>query len=515
MYTCMYISNSEHTTLMHLFVAAQSDEDGFPDYWDEDYNEQWYQDQVKKLGLDIDDEKAPEDTNNFNDYDNIANVGNPEKNQDEMDKKVEEEIQEFQENFNENDAIVDYQYEDNRSEQSEKVGNDETAEKAQPIRDDDDANNENDEYDEYGVDVNADADLPPVQEDNEKDAEVSKDDDIVPLPMPPQSSDEVKQIMEETKTILEGEEGNSNDFAEDEAKEDENIDDAIKNIFEETEKILEETDNRFDEESDKSQQIDTPVKEEVDINTEDEVEKKIDENLSNTIVSEDEDTVDKVYEDLNDDLNSLFETLDKLTKSVNEDDVVEKDQVDYAVNSDESLDEVADYENIFDSNLSDLFGEHSKQLEENNGEKTDNNNEDDIKTALPEEPSQTINEEEPVNSDDEEETETKPVKSMSIDELTNDQFDQLMKDFEIQHSDAFDAVPNVDHIVNEIKLEYGETKVITTENYPAGYPTNRIVDWIVTGEGVGIEFNVTDFAVNSALGDYLMVKPGMIVILNF
>ncbi|XP_073961085.1 uncharacterized protein isoform X2 [Choristoneura fumiferana] len=489
-------------------VSAQSDEDDVPDYWDGDYNEQWYQDQLEKLGLNNDDDKAPEDTNNFNDYDNIANVGNQEKKQDEMDKKVEEEIQEFQENFNENDAINDYQYEDNRSEQSEKVGDDEADDKAQPIRDDDDANNKNDEYDEYGLNVKDDVDLPPAQKDDEKDVEISKDDDVVPLPIPPQYSDEVKQIMEETKAILDEEEEKPNDFAEDDVKEDENIDDEIKNIFQETEKILEQTDNKFDEESDKSQQIDSPVKEEADFNIDDDAEKKIDENLNDNIVSEDEDTVDKVYEDLNDDLSSLFETLDKLTKSVNEDDKVEQDLVDYAVNSDESLDEAADYENVLDSNLSDLFSEHSKQLEEKVAEKSDINDEDDIETMPAEEPQEAINKIESVNTSNENEGEKELIKSVSVDDLTNDQLDQLMKDFEVQHSDAFDAVPNVDHFVNKIKLQYGKTKVITSENYPAGYPTNRIVDWIITGEGVGIEFNVTDFAVNSALGDYLMVKPG-------
>lgn len=103
------------------------------------------------------------------------------------------------------------------------------------------------------------------------------------------------------------------------------------------------------------------------------------------------------------------------------------------------------------------------------------------------------------------------IRQKMVDDLTSSELDDLMKQFAIFHSEDLD-VHSEDFSKNtapiHIKLSVDEPIVVTSPNYPDPYPTNNIIDWICEGEGMGIELNVTDFAVNGALGDYVLVKPG-------
>ncbi|XP_063391413.1 uncharacterized protein LOC134676955 isoform X2 [Cydia fagiglandana] len=537
--------------LCALVVGASAQSDESAGDWDDDwkeYDDEWFKTRLAQLGIYNDEQKGSAEGSDFD-----ASVA-IEREHDEIDKIVQEDIKKYQklEDEAEDDGkINDYQFEDNRSEQSKELSDDanpirdsdddqyvkshlerenDYEDKAEPIHDNGDAkdqdfnsnlerendnksiaeliseiDDENDEdvshsksendYDDYAL-YGGD-DLEANLSDNEDlqipEPKYSKDDNIIPLP-PPESIEEINRIMEEAKTIIKQEEEKPNNFAVDGKIVKVNSNE-LNNIIRETNAILEESQrpNDFAENETKEKNLD--------------------------FVGDDEDdTVDKVYEDLNEDLDKLFETFDKLTKSDSKEDEKPKAaDVDYAVNSDEKLDDKSDYENIFDSNLSDLFEQHSADdtLAKIEAKGSENDDDESIKFAAEQKKSEELfMEDVPYINDallSDDKNDEKPNKSVNVDELSDDQLVKLMKDFEIQHSDVFDVdALSDDHVVNEITLEYGETKVITSENYPAGYPTNRVVDWIVTGKGQGIELNVTDLAVNSALGDYLMVKPGQV-----
>ncbi|XP_061705037.1 uncharacterized protein LOC133516236 isoform X2 [Cydia pomonella] len=573
-------------------ASAQSDESvgDWDDDWKE-YDDEWFRTRLAQLGIYNNEQKGSAEDSDFD-----ASVA-IEREQDEIDKKVQEDIKKYEVEAEDEGKINDYQFEDNRSEQSKELNDDaepirdtddrndqnvkshlenenDYEDKAEPIHDNDDGNNqdfnshlesENDseervepirdidnndvshsesenDYDDYALYVGDDleANVSENEDFQIPEPKFSKNDNIVPLP-PPESIEEINRIMEEAQAIIKQEEEKPNDFAVDDEIPKENSKE-LNEIVKETNAILEESlrpndfaddetkkkkndfvaDNEkedWDEMPNNSQdtfgkeevisnvnQIDIPSKEEVN-----------DDNSS--VKTEDDDTVNKVYEDLNKDLDKLFKTLDELSKSDNqEDEKLKLADVDYAVNSDETLDDKSDYENVFDSNLSDIFAQHSEAKEDDTlakieAEDSENDNNKQFKYVNEQKKSvELVLEEVPYINDallSDDKNDEKLIKSVNVDELSDDQLVQLMKNFEIQHSDVFDVEAlSDDHVVNEISLEYGETKVITSENYPAGYPTNRVVDWIVTGKGQGIELNVTDLAVNSALGDYVMVKPG-------
>ncbi|XP_063633498.1 uncharacterized protein LOC134804384 isoform X2 [Cydia splendana] len=570
--------------LCALVVGASAQSDESAGDWDDDwkeYDDEWFKTRLAQLGIYNDEQKGSAEDSDFDDSVAI------EREHDEIDKIVQEDIKKYQKLDDEAEdegKINDYQFEDNRSEQSKELKDD-----ANPIRDSDDGNNkyikshlesendyedraepirdngdgkdqdfnshldsENDnksiaelisdiddgndedvsqsksenDYDDYAL-YGGD-DLEANLSDNEDlqipEPKYSKDDSIVPLP-PPESIEEINRIMEEAQTIIKQEEEKPNDFAVDDKIAEVNSNE-LNNIIKETNAILEESlrPNDFAENETKEKNLDfvgdNEKQEEVENVNQINIASKeeVNDTDSSFKAEEDDDTVDNVYEDLNEDLDKLFETLDKLTKSDSkEDEKLKPADVDYAVNSDEKLDDKSDYENIFDSNLSDLFAQHSEDdtLAKIEAKGSENDDDEPIKFAAEQKKSEELFlEEVPYINDallSDDKNDEKPNKSVNVDELSDDQLVKLMKDFEIQHSDVFDVVAlSDDHVVNEITLEYGETKVITSENYPAGYPTNRVVDWIVTGKGQGIELNVTDLAVNSALGDYLMVKPGQV-----
>ncbi|XP_047996691.1 protein PFC0760c-like [Leguminivora glycinivorella] len=544
--------------LCALIVGASAQSDESAGDWDDDwkeYDDEWFKTRLAQLGIYNDEQKEFAEDSVID-----ASVA-IEREQDEIDKIVQEDIKKYQDVAEDEGKLNDYQFEDNRSEQSKDINNDaernqkshlesenDYEDKAEPIhdnsdgkeqyfknylvsendyediavpnRDVDNGNNEDvsqsesdNDYDDYALYVGDDLEenVPENEDLQIPEPKFSKDDDMIPLPSP-ESNEQIKRIMDETQAIIKKEEEKHNDFALDDEIVEENSNE-LNDIVKETNNILEENlkPNDFAEDETNKDNFDFSAdKERVqEINDGDFIAKPEDNN---------DDTLDNAYEDLNKDLDKLFETLDKLSNSKSEeDDKVKPADVDYAVNYDESLHNISDYETIFDSNLSDLFEQHSKSKEDVNLVNIENKNEN-IEEKLIEDgndekkSSEQVLEEVPYINDallSDDKNEEKPVKSVNVDELSDNQLVQLMKDFEVQHSDVFDVDALSDnHIVNELTLEYGETKVITSENYPAGYPTNRVVDWIVTAKGQGIELNVTDLAMNSALGDYLMVKPG-------
>lgn len=110
-----------------------------------------------------------------------------------------------------------------------------------------------------------------------------------------------------------------------------------------------------------------------------------------------------------------------------------------------------------------------------------------------------------------------PVKSIDAGDLSPAQYNDLMAQFQEVHKNEFDTQSEdfSTHVAPiHMSLRVDEPQEITSPNYPGNYPTNNIVDWIFDGEGIGIEFNITDFAVNGVLGDYLLVKPGELNLQN-
>ncbi|XP_022126954.2 uncharacterized protein LOC111001376 isoform X2 [Pieris rapae] len=68
------------------------------------------------------------------------------------------------------------------------------------------------------------------------------------------------------------------------------------------------------------------------------------------------------------------------------------------------------------------------------------------------------------------------------------------------HSEATNTV--------QIHLNVNDNSIVCSPNYPNFYPTNQITDYVITGVGQGIEMNITDFSVNSFVGDYVLIIPG-------
>lgn len=99
-----------------------------------------------------------------------------------------------------------------------------------------------------------------------------------------------------------------------------------------------------------------------------------------------------------------------------------------------------------------------------------------------------------------------------VEDLNSSELEDLVSQFSILHgedlnvhSKAFEK--NV--VPVHITLKVDEPTVVTSPNYPSPYPTNNIVDWILEGPGKGVELNITNFMLNGALGDYLIIKPGI------
>lgn len=421
-----------------------------------------------------------------------------------------------------------------------------------------------------------------------KEGENDKDNlDNLPLPIP-NAEDLNNNILDATKTIQ---------------KDVDNLDLVPDNVKQNIEDIVDETKKLLEEDSSLNKDISEHKEEEL----EDEISKLADaidkaEDELEEFEDANEDTVDGAMDDLNADLDKLFDTLDILRDGVEDSAAKGKEKLDKLFGSDEN--ELANennsngnddenYENIGDSNLSQIFAKikstTSLDMDENEDEREDNaaNEEldDVIKDILEEEneinsSAQKIvndNDKEPnsendvesmqddddskpklmylkdallvgdskeddslveqfdiddlalndkgdeilddfkesdnidkMADDDENQKQSKPDESKHstkmVDELTSDELEDLMDQFKIVHSDIFEVKSESSPI--HVKLSVNEPVIITSPNYPNPYPTNNIIDWLFEGEGTGIELIIEDFAVNGALGDYLLVKPG-------
>ncbi|CAH2057900.1 unnamed protein product, partial [Iphiclides podalirius] len=100
--------------------------------------------------------------------------------------------------------------------------------------------------------------------------------------------------------------------------------------------------------------------------------------------------------------------------------------------------------------------------------------------------------------------------TVDYDHLSASEYERIMDVFESKHSGDFNFTSeDFDKHIAPVHMTINDQPVVVTSpNYPNNYPTNNIVDWIFQGDGEGIELNITDFAVNGHLGDYLLVKPG-------
>ncbi|XP_013194779.1 probable serine/threonine-protein kinase kinX isoform X2 [Amyelois transitella] len=402
----------------------------------------------------------------------------------------------------------------------------------------------------------------------------------------------------------------------------------MQGIIDETRQILEDTSNNFDENNDnKDEQKDIaeePVKDQLDASQD-----KL--NEEEAIVNDNVDSVDKVYEDLNADLDKLLETWKKLSVENNDeesaenvesnneqalpeepnadddigrdhveigDEVKEKNDFDYEGES--RILAVRDdyYESILDKDLSDLFKEFEDDYgnvkadqkddveseesapilyvndaldadhEQNNQEENvelksadledaqietdplygnleknneqinvelksadvedaqietdplddnlDDNNEQanvEFKSAdledSPIETEQRAKIENSVDNPKVEEPDSVAEEKFTkyVAQLTSSELDELSRQFVMIHKEEMKL--DADETPIHITLTADEPVVITSPNYPSAYPTDATtIDWILEGLGTGVEVNITDLEINSAMGHYLMLKPG-------
>ncbi|CAG5006685.1 unnamed protein product [Parnassius apollo] len=534
--------------------AVQIDEDSsFPDYWQDDY--EWYSGELEKLGiLDTEVKSSKELKTEGKTTLEIQNIDQ------ENDRKVAEEIEKYR---NDNEAqithknvesennLLDYQFEDNRSEvddNDEKEDTDLTEDKAKEFE------SIEDELQSIGELAEDIADLNRIKESLQDDKEVKTDlsnkkNDQDTSNLDPESIDNTfdidtdditaskensnknkttdnEEVFLETEKILKDDE--NEDFLEMQSlpKDQTNLD----NIVEETRKILEATNDKLDENIKgsepnielKSQQLDKII--EID-----------EDDLKN---------FDEAYDDLVDNWDKLSENWDQIKSNDDKENVLNDEEIDYLY---KKLNLGDDYENIDDENIESLLSpfELEKKV------KTDVSTEkvepmpDDTKSEENEAPNEshaieylhdallasdvtdpdaeiigqrtTSNpvvdtEIASVSSQGENKKEKSASTSSSVEyiPLSESEYERVMDEFKVQHKEDFNVKSkDFDKHVAPIHITISEEPVIVTSpNYPSNYPTNNIIDWIFQGEGEGIELNITDFAVNGHLGDYLLVKPG-------
>lgn len=288
-------------------VDTQDEKDAFPDYWQGD------------------------DYDNFFDYDalNLDSKENNE-NKDGEDKKDEAEVIDLIGNNEEDnkafsseefDALGDYQIEDNRS------------------------NADNKENDEGDVAVNQKADdvsknnpenaaVEPIQPiEDVKENNEAKEADLYDEwwdELSKEKEDPLSDIKENvgSQEVQEAanEENSENKDSYIKSVNEGNVDPLLDQIIEDTKKNLEGNDE-FDSNADDQKNNDT---------------KK--DNNDDTKVNYDDDTPEKVLEDLSDDLDQLFQTLDKLSDNDNDTDLGKNEDIG---NDNEEIDDIQDYEDKF------------------------------------------------------------------------------------------------------------------------------------------------------------------------
>ncbi|KAM3957227.1 uncharacterized protein ACR2FA_008786 isoform 2-T2 [Aphomia sociella] len=403
--------------------------------------------------------------------------------------------------------------------------------------------------DDGDVNNNSEDILIPEDDNNEEISKVSHEDGtnfsenkLAEIDNPQQNVDEVieetRKILEESSSQFENEENKEN------VKDSEDVvgDIEMKKMIEETLKILEDNNGQFDENGDINDKIYESERELDSKNLIEETNKLLEETVeqlnSKETVNEKDDNLDVIYKDLNVDLDNLLDTWKKLS---NDDFVLEEENPDDSLNNDHILDYEEKYgrpygegkvlsqrddyyESIDDDNLSEIFSDHKSGEESGNDETVQKlmdsvveNNEESIVDNGENNDAPILYVNDALIAADND-TESEPVKSeavktMNIEKLSNSELEQLTSQFMILHSEDIDTKSdsfNSNVAPIHIKLSVDEPTVVTSPNYPNPYPTNNVIDWIFDGDGVGIELNITDFNVNSALGDYLLVKPGSI-----
>ncbi|XP_047519130.1 uncharacterized protein LOC125059025 isoform X2 [Pieris napi] len=322
-----------------------------------------------------------------------------------------------------------------------------------------------------------------------------------------------KDILEETKSILK--EDGDNTIADIQLK---NPKDNIENIVAETTKLLEETDNNFDENIKPTKQDSETTK-----------------TLPNT--------TNKSFDDLKNDLSEL----DAIRSNLRED-------FDTELNADTNLgndlsEEKADdqdYQEIGDDDLDRIFSEETEEkLYDDEPSRDDFPEQDkqiyysnDALSALDSTPPETttseVTEREITDSSNVDSSlstqlnaatisyaETELITTQSVNptkvpnfkenkseipefnELDSDDQSKFNEKYQAEraaHSEATNTV--------QIHLTVNDNTIVSSPNYPNLYPTNQITDYVITGEGQGIEMNITDFSVNSFVGDYVLIIPG-------
>ncbi|CAK1589432.1 unnamed protein product [Parnassius mnemosyne] len=548
-------------TLISISIGVQAiridDESSFPDYWQNDY--EWYSDELEKLGI-LDTEVKPSQELET-EHKTTVDV---QKIDQENDRKVAEEIEKYRndneaqvnaKNADSEDNLVDYQFEDNRSEVDDDDEDDE--ENIGDLTDDKAKEFENIEGELQSIDDLAEdiADLNRIKESLEDNKEVKADlsnkkNDQDTSKFDRELIDNIKTFDIDTDDIATAKENsNKNKITENEKvfletekilKDDENDDFLqvqplpkdqanLDNVIEETKKILETTDDKLDENIEENE----PNKE---IKSQE---------LDKIIIDEDDlKNFHEAYDDLVDNWDKLSENWDQINSNYDKD-IASNDGNEEIDDLYKNLKDLGDdYENIDDENIESLFSpieqvkkvETDISLEEANplpegtkSEEKEAQNEshaieylhdalvanDDTKNPDAEiiDQGTTAN---PVvdkeNSQGENKIETSTSTSSSVDyvHLSESEYERVMGEFKAQHKKDFNVESeDFDKHIAPVHITINEEPVVVTSpNYPSNYPTNNIIDWIFQGEGEGIEFNITDFAVNGHLGDYLLVKPG-------
>lgn len=232
--------------------------------------------------------------------------------------------------------------------------------------------------------------------------------------------------------------------------------------------------------------------------------------------------VEEAEADLNEDLKKLFETWDNLSGlSDGNFTVIEYEEYDgkpfkpiknYEDVDDEPIeDEDSDELENIDSNLADIFKEAVSA--------DDQNLQDDVDAIFKLLAQKSTN----LSANDEDENlqsvvdkskedvdsnlQTVNVTAKQETEVTSKEYDVLMEGFKANHEEELD--PNSEKFTYNIvpiriTLRVDEAEEIELINYSA----NNVIDWILEGDGVGVECNVTFLNLRGAQSDYLLIIPG-------
>ncbi|XP_050676007.1 uncharacterized protein LOC126972953 isoform X2 [Leptidea sinapis] len=360
------------------------------------------------------------------------------------------------------DDIKNYQFEDNRSEEEISEG----------------FNKKDNENEDFQL-LKGDDDLAPP--DDEKSLEDFMKD-YISSQFPSEN-----EILEETRSILN--EDVNNDFKDIAILESNSS--LPSNIYGETTKILSETTNKFDD-------LNEPITDKMDPKQFEEFMADLEE--LDSVRSKLGDQVDKTLEETNDYTSDEFDYYK--SNEQNDYNMIEDDYEDMKElfpNKDTENKELLKEEHKENGELvtvlylnDALFANSNDVMSES--ATTDYVNENDTKISTPTTEATTeVKSVEPKGS----------LAMPDIDEMNDTDLDDFFaKYFEQRNAD----VTPTNTI--QISLNVNETTIVTSPNYPNNYPTGEITDYIITGDGVGIEMNVTDFSVNGFIGDYLLVLPG-------